>query len=183
VHVERNLMPSPFPDDDGLATAELRAALADAQSGDDADRYLRAVAALCAERLLVPVVATTTEVGNTTGPGGTPLEVEKESEMAVVLLQAADGSRALLAFSGMDALQSWNPQARPVPVTLDVAAQSATSDGAMAVIVDFAGPYPLVIEGQVLAALAEGHRLMELPDGQFGWAIPQLPASGPQPTE
>jgi hypothetical protein len=38
------------------------------------------------------------------------------------------------------------------------------------VLVDAAGPYPLVVEGEVLAALARGHRLVELEDG-FGWAM------------
>jgi hypothetical protein len=56
-------------------------------------------------------------------------------------------------------------------VTLDVAAQSAQADGAAALLVDFAGPHALVIEGDVLAELALGHRLVELPGGEFGWAV------------
>jgi hypothetical protein len=40
------------------------------------------------------------------------------------------------------------------------------------VLIDVAGPHPFVIEGEVLAELAAGHRLVELPDGQFGWIIP-----------
>ena len=43
--------------------------------------------------------------------------------MAVVLLQTADGRRAMLAFTGLDSLQAWDATARPVPVTLDVAAE------------------------------------------------------------
>ena len=38
-------------------------------------------------------------------------------------------------------------------------------------LVDLAGPAPLVLEGEVLAALAQGHRLVDLGDG-FGWALP-----------
>ncbi len=91
--------------------------------------------------------------------------------MAVVMLRTTDGRQALLAFTGLDALQTWQPAARPVPVTLDRAAATARTEGANAVLVDCAGPAPLVIEGEVLAALAAGHRLVETADGGFGWAV------------
>ena len=164
---ERTLTTSQFPADDGQASATTREALAaSAAAGSPAD-YLRAVAALCLDRVLVPVVATATRLGRTTGG----LTGDKEAEMAVVLLQTADGRRAMLAFTGMDSLQIWDQNARPVPVTLDIAARSAQADGAAALLVDFAGPHALVIEGDVLAELALGHRLVELAGGQFGWAM------------
>jgi hypothetical protein len=114
------------------------------------------------------VVATTTRLGETVGG----LPSDKEAEMSLVILQVRDGRRALLAFTGLDALQSWQPDARPVPVTIDIAAQAATSEELTVVLIDVAGPHPFVIEGEVLAELAAGHRLVELPDGQFGWIIP-----------
>jgi hypothetical protein len=92
--------------------------------------------------------------------------------MSVVTLQAQDGRRALLAFSGLDALQNWQPDARPVPVTVDRAAQTARNEDLTAVLIDLAGPHPLVIEGEVLGELAAGHRLVELAEGEFGWVIP-----------
>jgi hypothetical protein len=92
--------------------------------------------------------------------------------MSLVILQVRDGRRALLAFTGLDSLQSWQPDARPVPVTIDVAAQAANSEELTVVLIDVAGPHPLVIEGEVLAELAAGHRLVELADGQFGWMMP-----------
>lgn len=171
---ERTLTPSQFPDDDGSAAPETRRALAAAVAPDSPADYLRAVAALCADRVLVPVMATATKLApSAAGPGGGPLTSDKEAEMSVVLLQSADGRRAMLAFTGMDALQAWNAEARPVPVTVDLAAQSAQADGAAALLVDFAGPHPLVIEGEVLAGLAQGHRLVQLDDGTFGWAMAQ----------
>ena len=115
-----------------------------------------------------PVVATTTRLGETVGG----LTSDKEAEMTLVILQVRDGRRALLAFTGLDALQSWQPDARPVPVTIDIAAQAATSEELTVVLIDVAGPHPFVIEGEVLAELAAGHRLVELPDGQFGWIVP-----------
>jgi hypothetical protein len=92
--------------------------------------------------------------------------------MSVVSLQAQDGRRALLAFTGLDALHNWQPDARPVPVTVDVAAQAARSEDLTAVLIDLAGPHTLVLEGDILAELASGHRLVELADGEFGWILP-----------
>lgn len=163
---ERRLAPSPFPDDDGLATPGTRRALANAVGGEPGD-YLRAVAELCTARLLVPVVATATRLGETVGG----LTSDKEAEMSVVLLQAADGRRAMLAFTGLDALQAWNAEARPVPVTIDLAAKTTQAEDVTALLVDFAGPHPLVIDGEVLDQLAAGHRLVETTPDVFGWAI------------
>ena len=125
-------------------------------------------------RLLVPVVATATRVGTTVGG----LASDKEAEMAVVLLQRADGGKAVLGFTGLDALQAWDaPRGGPVPVTVDKVAETATAEGAVAVLVDVAGPHPLVLEGEVLTALARGHRLVDLGDG-FGWAMPGADQEG-----
>lgn len=164
---ERRLAPSPFPGDDGLAAPETRRALAGAAGRTDPTDYLRAVAALCTARLLVPVVATATRLGQAVDG----LSSDKEAEMSVVLLQAADGRRAMLAFTGLDSLQAWNAEARPVPVTLDLAAKTTRSEDVAALLVDFAGPAPLVIEGDVLDELAAGHRLVETTPDLFGWAM------------
>ena len=164
---ERPLAPSAFPGDEGLADPGTRRALAAAVTGGDPSDYLRAVAALCQDRLLVPVVATATRLGETVGG----LTSDKEAEMSVVMLQAADGRRALLAFTGLDALQAWQGDARPVAVTLDKAAQTARAEGVAALLVDFAGPHPLVLEGEVLTALAAGRRLVETEPGVFGWLV------------
>jgi hypothetical protein len=167
VDTGRTLAPSSFPADDGIANADTRRLLlAAAEGGSTA--YLRAVAALCLDRLLVPVVATATRTGRTIGG----LASDKEAEMAVVLLQAPDGRRALLAFSGLDALQAWQSSARPVPVTLDRAAQTARAEQAAAVLVDCAGPASLAVEGDLLEQLATGHRLVETAPGEFGWVVP-----------
>ncbi len=157
--------PSPAPD----------ARLRQRSRAPDTSSYLRAVAALCEDRLLVPVVATATRVGS----GATGLTSDKEAEMSVVMLQSADGRRALLAFTGLDSLHAWQADARPVPVTLDRAAQTAQAEDVSALLVDFAGPHPLVIDGEVLEALAAGHRLVETEPDQFGWAVPVTEPGGP----
>ncbi|HEY5787039.1 MAG TPA: SseB family protein [Microlunatus sp.] len=163
---ERTLTSSPFPGDDGAPEARVREALGRFAATYEPDDYLRAVAALCGDRLLVPVVATTTQVGTTVGG----LASDKEAEMAVVMLQRTDGGKAMLGFTGLDALQAWDARARPVPVTVDKVAETAAAEGAVAVLVDVAGPHPLVLEGEVLDALGRGRRLVDLGDG-FGWAV------------
>jgi SseB protein N-terminal domain len=160
-------MTSAFPGDDGEANRQTRELLAELGDEGSPYRYLRAVAALCGDRLLVPVVATATRIGRTG-----PLASDKEAEMAVVLLQGRDGRRAMLAFTGLDSLHIWQERARPVPVTLDVAAKTALAEGAEALVIDPAGPHTLAIEGAVLHELAAGHRLVETEPNAFGWAVP-----------
>jgi hypothetical protein len=169
VDLDRRLAPSPFPGDDGAATLETRRCLEEAATSSSQTSYLRAVAALCADRLLVPVVATATRLGELTAG----LVSDKEAEMAVVLLQGGDGRRALPAFTGLDSLQAWQPAGRPVPVTLDVAAQTTMSEGCSVLLIDLAGPHQLAIEGPLLDELAAGHRLVEVGPEEFGWAVPR----------
>jgi hypothetical protein len=163
----RRLAPSPFPGDDGAASAETRRCLEVAAASSSSASYLRAVAALCADRLLVPVVATATRLGESLGG----LHSDKEAEMAVVLLQGGDGRRALPAFTGLDSLQAWQPTGRPVPVTLDVAAQTTLSEGCSVLLIDLAGPHQLTVEAPLLEELAAGHRLVEVGPEEFGWAV------------
>ncbi len=165
----RTLADSPFPGDDGLADPAVRRALAAVGSRPSA--YLDAVAALCSARLLVPVVATATKTATVPGTDGR-LVSDKEAEMAVVLLRAPDGRQALLGFTGLDSLATWDRAARPVPVTIDLAARAAVDDGAAALLIDVAGPHPLAVDGDVLTQLSLGHRLVRLDDGGYGWMIP-----------
>jgi hypothetical protein len=168
VNHERRLTTSAFPGDDGKASRQTRELLAALGREGNPHPYLRAVASLCGDRLLVPVVATATRIGRTAGT----LASDKEAEMAVVLLQDRDGRRAMLAFTGLDSLQIWQEGARPVPVTLDVAAKTALAEGAAVLLIDTAGPHTLSIEGVVLHELAAGHRLVETEPNEFGWAVP-----------
>lgn len=148
------VIPDPgFADDDGDAPRGLAAALAGWSTG--ATPYVEALAVLAASRVLVPVVAVLGEVEYDEAG----LAHDKTSDMATVLLQGADGRLALLAFSGIGPMRAWNPDGRPVPVRLELAARSALQDGAAALVVDVAGPSRFVVEGEDLARLAEGWTL------------------------
>jgi hypothetical protein len=152
-------IPDPgFAGDDGTPGAALVAALRAYASGTGSQ--VDALAAVRESRLLVPVVAMLGEVE----VDERGLAHDKTSDMATVLLRGADGRMALLAFSGMPALQAWDAEARPVPVTARTAAQAALQDGAAAIVVDVAGPATFVVEGQDLEGLARGWTLARVGD-------------------
>lgn len=78
--------------------------------------------------------------------------------MASVSTIGRDGRRGLLAFTSLDSLRAWNPDARPVPVSTRSAAESALADGADALVVDLAGPVLFSVDAAGLRALASGYR-------------------------
>jgi len=124
------------------------------------------VAALARARLLLPVMATPGEIETADATG---LPAESTAEIAVVFMQRADGRKALLAFSGLDTLTAWNPQARPVPVSARAAAQAVLADGADAMLIDVAGPARCVVETDAVGHLAAGHILAAVSPGGYVW--------------
>lgn len=161
----RSLAAPAFPDDDGSADPALAAALTTygERPGDPA-AYLGVLARLQHARVLVPVTAVL--VSEETGDDG--LRRDKDSDMAAVLMRNEQGSLALLGFSSTATLASWDPQARPVPVTTRDAAQAALDDDATALVLDLAGPVRFVVDGDHLRALAAGYRLAKV-DGGVAW--------------
>jgi hypothetical protein len=163
-------IPDPgFADDTGAADPQLARVLADHRAG--AASSARVLARLQDARLLVPVVAILGQV-ELDEQG---LAHDKTSDMAAVLVRAADGSTGLLAFTSTETMSRWNPEARPVPVTASTAATAAVQDGAEALLVDLAGPASYVVDGDDLTRLAAGWRLVALghADGdRHGWIGP-----------
>jgi hypothetical protein len=103
--------------------------------------------AVATSRLLVPIVAVMAEADD----DGT----EKKTEMALPTLIGNDGRAAVIAFTSSDTLRSWRKDARPVPVAAARLWAAALTE-ADAVVVDIAGPVPLVVEGARLRRLAAG---------------------------
>lgn len=159
------LIESSFPDDRGERPAALTEALT--RWATDRSRSADVLRVLQEVRLLVPVVALLGEVEY----DDKGLAHDKSSDMAAVLMQGRDGRLALLAFSGVETLTAWNPEARPVAVPAQVAAQSALQDDAVALVLDVAGPLTFVVQGDDLVGLASGWQLVEV-DGQSGWLRP-----------
>jgi len=142
-----------FRDDRGGADPRVTAALAAYQAGQGSEQA--ALDALAAARLLVPVIAI---LGSEPSEQQEPVNAkqgDKDSEMVLPTLIGRDGRPAVLAFTGLDALARWRPDARPVPAEADRVWRAAVADGC-AVVIDVAGPVPLAVEGARLAALAAG---------------------------
>ena len=159
-------------DDRGEVPAEVAEALtAYADAPADPRRRVTALAAVGRSRVLVGVAAVAHEV--TYDEAGRA--AEKDSEMAVILTRGRDGRLALPAFTGIEQLVGWNPQARPVPVPVRLAAVAAVQDGAAALVVDLASPWRLVVAGRELAALAAGW-VPALVAGEPVWLSPSPPS-------
>lgn len=166
-----------FSRDDGSADPVAAAALAAYAAGTGSEHA--ALSALARSRLLVPVVAGVTqrdrsggasqgdeagqgdgagEAGQGSGTGqaaGAGPEAEKSSEMALPSLIGQDGRAAIPVFTCIGAMTGWRPDARPVPTAAERVWQAAVT-AESAVVIDVAGPVPLIIEGARLAALAAG---------------------------
>lgn len=111
-----------------------------------------ALTAVAGARLLVPVVAV--PAGGNPVPAG-HAGAEKETEMVLPTLVGNDGRKAVIAFTGVETIRRWNPEARPVPFPAASVWEYAAHEQ-NAVVIDVAGPVPLVVEGARLAALARG---------------------------
>jgi hypothetical protein len=98
---------------------------------------------LASARLLVAVVAL---------PGA---EHASEGEMALALLESADGRQALPAFTGLDTLADWSAQARPVPRPgREVIAYAV--EQSLAVVVDPGSPHTWTLLTDEIAAEPPG---------------------------
>jgi hypothetical protein len=158
VQPERRLAFTGFDNDDGSADAALSRALREQDQG-------AILQALTTARLLVPVVAMLGEVEY----DERGLAHDKTSDMAVALLQGQDGRNALLAFTSMESLARWSPEARPMPAKTQLVATAAIQEGVAAIVLDVAGPAPAVLETDDVRRLAAGLQVVRLDDGGYGW--------------
>ncbi|WP_406196695.1 SseB family protein [Kitasatospora sp. NBC_01560] len=174
--MDRKNIPNPgFAADDGSADPALAEALA--RWSQDGTAEPEVLTALVPTRLMVPIVAVLGEV-----------EVdehghkhEKTSDMAVPVVEAADGRRALPAFTSMEALTRWRADARPAPVAAPQAAMVAFSERADTLLIDPAGPVPYQLSGARLRALAENRPyLPPVRDPEVREAVRALLAAEPQ---
>jgi hypothetical protein len=132
-----------FHNDTGEADSELSAAL----TGNRDEVSL--LAAVAGARLIVPVVA-----APSAGDLGEPKE-PRSADMAIVTLTSPDGQRALPVFSSVTALQAWDPDARPSPVTSAAAAQAAVSERCDVLLLDVGSEHPQVLRPSMVWALAQ----------------------------
>ncbi|QIM16894.1 SseB family protein [Leucobacter insecticola] len=174
-----------FADDSGetpeqlrIAVAQLRSAAAGFQSseagsqaaalGELAAAHTGVIQALATSRLLVPLLTEAGDIGVT--PEGKT--VEKTQELSIVTVAGPDGRRVMPVFSSTDAMRSWNPSARPIPVPGPQLALAAAQEETDLIIID-----PGSAEGEcgvrrpALRAMATGEPV------QPAWADEQVRAA------
>jgi hypothetical protein len=168
----RDILAPAYPDDTGAADERLARVLASHARREAT--YADALAVLTGSRLLVPVVAVLGEV-DANG-------ADKTADMATVLLTGADGRQALLAFTSLETMAAWQPDARPVAVPAADAAKAALQDGAAALLLDVGGPVTFVVEGEDLYGLGAGWALARVGGGS-AWIRPAAEEPGITPGE
>jgi hypothetical protein len=145
-------MTASFSDDRGEADPDVAAALDALARGTGSLVELQC--ALVTARVLSAVVAAPLAESSQSEQPSSP--GRHGAEMSTVTITGRDGRRALPIFSSLAAMAAWNPAARPFPLPAPDAARGALDEGAVAVIVDVAGPHAAAIEGTLLEALADG---------------------------
>jgi hypothetical protein len=156
----RILASTGFDQDDGSADPELTRILAACRAGT-ASRHA-VYPALVGRRVLTPVVAVLGESAPAgTGVGGVALRRDKDSDMALVTLLAADGARAVPVFTSTAKLAAWGaaaglPAARPVPVAMEQAAAAAMQEQADVLVIDPGTAEQFTVGGSALRAFAAG---------------------------
>ncbi len=140
-----------FEDDDGTPDPGYSTAVASLIAGTGSES--KVVEALSTARVFVPIVAQLAEEA----VGQHHLSVDKQADMALVTLTAADGRRALPVFTSTAALAAWSSEARPVAVYAARAALSAVAEGAELLVVDPGAELTFVVRRPAVWALAQQH--------------------------
>lgn len=139
-----------FPGDDGRTDPALQKVL-DAFAAGEVDE-VAVVEALRSVRIFAPVVAQLSQA-EITEQG---LVSDKESDMALVSIQAPDGRKALPVFTHVDALTSWHDLARPVAADMRKTALSAVEDENQLIVLNPGAPLTFVLRRPAFWAIAKG---------------------------
>tara|TARA_Y100000814_G_scaffold236788_2_gene180900 strand:- start:6008 stop:6766 length:759 start_codon:yes stop_codon:yes gene_type:complete len=136
--------------DDGSPDPRLTEAVAAFRSGELA--FPQLIVALHEVRLLVPLIA----VRGDEGVGAHGQLVDKTQELSIVTVEGPDGRAVLPAFSGVESMRRWNPDARPIPIQAPRVAIAAASEGTELIAIDPASENGFVLRRPAFRALALG---------------------------
>ena len=148
----RRFQSNPHADDDGSADPALLAALIAFRDG--AGDQVAIVDAYRSARLLIPLVAERGEEG--VAPSG--LAVDKTQELSIVTVAAPDGRRVQPVFTSVEALQRWDPTARPVPAEGQRTALAAVQDDTDLIVIDPTSDTEHVLRRPAVWAIGQGQR-------------------------
>ncbi len=146
----RSFRPNPHAADDGSADPALLAALTAFRAGEGGQKDV--VEAYRSARLLIPLVA---EKGDE-GVGPTGLAVDKTQELSIVTVAAPDGRKVLPVFSSVEAMATWDADARPIPADGARTAVAAASDDTDLIVLDPGTETEFVIRRPAVWAIARG---------------------------
>lgn len=150
----RQLDAAAFAGDDGRSDPELLAALAELTQVGATEHVRRVMELLARARVLVPIVATPpAAAAERHGVAGE--DFDDSAQMATVTLTAPDGRRAFPVFTGVEAVEAWDPQARPTPKLMPDVARTAIEEGCDTLLVDLGSPHAAVLGLPHLWALAQ----------------------------
>ena len=145
----RHFEPNTNADDDGSADPRLIEALRRFRSRELGE--VEVIDAARGARFLIPLLAHLGEEGeNEHG-----LVVDKTQELAIVTVTAPDGRTVLPAFTSVETMSTWNPQARPIPVDAVRIALAAASENTDLVVIDATSDTEFVVRRPALWALAQ----------------------------
>ncbi|TXK19858.1 SseB family protein [Homoserinibacter sp. GY 40078] len=136
--------------DDGSAPEAVLDAIRRMRSGETG--IAEVVAALHAERVLVPLVAVAGDEG--IGPHGQ--RVDKTQELSIVTVAGPDGRVVLPVFSSVDAMRVWDPSARPIPIQASRVALAAAAEATPLIVLDPGSDTQTVVRRPAFRALATG---------------------------
>jgi hypothetical protein len=137
-------------DDDGRADPRLIEAVRRFRAGELGLPEI--VDALRPARVLVPLVA---ERGDE-GIGAHGQLVDKTQELSLVTVAGPDGRAVLPLFSSVEAMATWDPAARPIPVAASRVALAAAAEGTELLVLDPRSSTEIAIRRPAFRALATG---------------------------
>lgn len=138
-----------YPTDTGLTEESVQRAFDSFSAGDLAEEVL--VDALRSTRVFAPVLAEVTHA-EITDEG---LVSDKESDMALISIQAPDGRRALPVFTSVDALTSWHASARPVAADMRKTCLAAVEDDNQLIVINPGSELTFVLRRPAVWAIAK----------------------------
>lgn len=139
-----------YPGDQGTTDPALQEVL-DAFVAGQVDEA-SVVDALRNVRIFAPVVAQLSQAEITQAG----LVSDKESDMALVSIQAPDGRKALPIFTAVDALTGWHDLARPVAADMRKTALSAVEDDNQLIVINPGQDLTFVLRRPAFWAIAKG---------------------------
>lgn len=151
---------NPFANDDGSARPELLQAIRKFHETLNPDEVF---VEFSKSRVLIPLLA---DLGGSEF-GAHGQKVDKSADLSIVNVKTPDDQVGLPVFSSVEAMQRWNPSARPVPSDAVKVALAAASEGNTRIILDPGSDTEFAFRRSAIAALAQ----------QKDWTAPHLSLS------